>query len=268
MGNLSTHPTQLSFTIISNKHVAELLLERAEKKDMYLEECYDDNANALARKNMTYRANSISPEEVTQYRAVLQNALAHIPQRLRMDLNNIDIIPLMPSADSGMPHTRPDHLICIPNLTQLMSISTVIHELWHIHQRLYQSQWLVIFDKIGWKPWTGTIPLSMERYRRFNPDTIDSPFWIYQNQWIPVPIFNDISRPSVQDSVIWFYQPYETYHVTSVPPELKAQFPNAPPSAFEHPRELTAYVLSESDRYRSSPGFHILQGAVGYLSIV
>jgi len=33
MGNSSTHPTQLSFTIISNKHVAELLLEKAEKKE-------------------------------------------------------------------------------------------------------------------------------------------------------------------------------------------------------------------------------------------
>jgi hypothetical protein len=267
MGNSDSHPTPLYFTLISNKRAADILLREAEQKDMYLEECHDDRSNALARKQMTYTANSISPQEAELYRAILHKTLPQIPVRLRMDLQEIQIISLMPTADGGMPHTRPPNLICFPNLSQISSLSTMIHELWHVHQRMYPALWITVFEKMGWKPWNGAIPSSIERNRRFNPDTLDHPLWIYQNQWIPVPIFKDISRPSVDQVDIWFYQPYEQYHVKSVPPELKAAFPTAPPSAYEHPRELTAYVLAEPDRYKSSPGFHTLLQAVGQLSI-
>jgi len=173
----------------------------------------------------------------------------------------------MPTADGGMPHTRPPNLICFPNLSQVSSLSTMIHELWHVHQRMYPAVWLAVFDKMGWKPWGGTIPSSIERNRRFNPDTIDHPLWIYQNQWIPIPVFQDMSRPSVDQVDIWFYHPYQQYHIKSVPPELKEDFPTVPPSAYEHPNELTAYVLSEPDRYKSSPGFRTLLETVGQLSI-
>ena len=267
MGNSGSHPTPLYFTLISNKRAADTLLREAERKDRYLEECHDDRSNGLARKQMTYAANSISPHEAEQYRVILHNLLPQIPMRLRADLQDIQIISLMPTADGGMPHTRPPNLICFPNLSQVSSLSTMIHELWHVHQRMYPAVWLTVFEKMGWKPWLGTIPPSMERNRRFNPDTIDHPLWIYQNQWIPIPVFQDMSRPSVDQVDIWFYQPYEKYHIKSIPPELKVEFPLAPPSAYEHPNELTAYVLSEPDRYKSSPGFRTLLETVGQLSI-
>lgn len=262
MGNTDSHLGTLHFTLISNKQAADALLRKAEQKDMYLEECYDDRSNGLARKQMTYAANSISPQEAEHYRLILQNLLPQIPTRLRTDLRNIYILSLMPTADGGMPHTRPINLICFPNLSQVSSLSTMIHELWHVHQRMYPAVWLAVFEKMGWKPWLGTVPLSIERNRRFNPDTLDQPLWIYQNEWIPVPVFQDMSRPSVDQVDIWFYQPYEKYHIKSVPPALKAEFPLLPPSAYEHPRELTAYVLAEPDRYKSSPGFRTLLEAV------
>lgn len=267
MGSTASQPTSLHFTLISNKRAADTLLREAERKDRYLEECHDDRSNGLARKQMTYAANSISPHEAEQYRAILHNMLPQIPVRLRADLQDIQIISLMPTADGGMPHTRPTNLICFPNLSQVSSLSTMIHELWHVHQRMYPAVWVSVFDKMGWKPWGGTIPSSIEHNRRFNPDTIDHPLWIYQNQWIPIPVFQDMSRPSVDQVDIWFYHPYQQYHVKSVPPELKSEFPLAPPSAYEHPNELTAYVLSEPDRYKSSPGFRTLLETVGQLSI-
>lgn len=267
MGITASRPTSLHFTLISNKRAADTLLREAEQKDMYLEECHDDRSNALARKQMTYTANSISSQDAENYRAILDRALPHIPARLRMDLQDIQIISLMPTADGGMPHTRPTNLICFPNLSQLSSQSTLIHELWHVHQRMYPAMWHTVFEKLGWKPWNGAIPLSIESNRRFNPDTLDQPLWIYQNQWIPIPIFQDISRPSVDQVDIWFYQPYEQYHVKTPPPELRAAFPSVPPNAYEHPRELTAYVLAEPDRYKGSPGFRALLQAVGELSI-
>ena len=147
MGNSGSHPTPLYFTLISNKRAADILLREAEQKDMYLEECHDDRSNGLARKQMTYAANSISPQEAEQYRAVLHNILPQIPARLRMDLQEICILSLMPTADGGMPHTRPTNLICFPNLSQVSSLSTMIHELWHVHQRMYPAVWLAVFDK-------------------------------------------------------------------------------------------------------------------------
>jgi hypothetical protein len=265
MGN--THPKSLTLRLIPNRSAADALLREAEANDRYLEECYDDRTNLLARKGMTYHANSISAQDHAHYQSILDQALSMIPQRLHMDLQEVLIVPLMPSADGGMPHTRPSNLICCPSLTQLSSTTTLIHELWHIHQRKYQSAWLSIFQKLGWRPWNGILPPALERYCRFNPDTIDSPLWIYQNKWIPLPIFKDITHPSMKDTEIWFYQPYEKYHIKNIPSELKAQFPTLPLSAYEHPRELTAYALSEPDAHRGTPGFRILLGAVGQLSI-
>ena len=136
MGSTASQPTSLHFTLISNKRAADTLLREAERKDRYLEECHDDRSNGLARKQMTYAANSISPHEAEQYRVILHNLLPQIPMRLRADLQDIQIISLMPTADGGMPHTRPPNLICFPNLSQVSSLSTMIHELWHVHQRM------------------------------------------------------------------------------------------------------------------------------------
>ena len=128
MGNTASQPTSLHFTLISNKQVADAVLREAERKDMYLEECHDDRSNGLARKQMTYTANSISPQETEQFRAILHNILPQIPIRLRMDLQEIRILSLMPTADGGMPHTRPPNVICFPNLSQVSSLSTMIHD--------------------------------------------------------------------------------------------------------------------------------------------
>ena len=164
----------------------------------------------------------------------------------------------MYSADGGMPHTRPYDMICVPNLKQLQSISTLKHELWHIHQRNFQPQWTAIFNKLGWTEYKGSIPASFEDHRRLNPDTIDCPLWIYQNKWIPVPIFTDISNPVLSQVEIWFYHATEQYHVRRIPSSLAIEFPELPQSAYEHPRELTAYLLAEPDKYRHTPAWSII----------
>jgi hypothetical protein len=167
-----------------------------------------------------------------------------------------------------MPHTRPTNLVCLPHLSQLESISTLIHELWHIHQRTFQERWAVIFRQLRWTPWNGSLPPSLEKGRRYNPDTIDQPLWVFQQTWVSFPIFRDLSKPVVSEVDIWFYHIHDQYHVKHVPFELETYFPSMPPSAYEHPRELTAYLLADADSYRHSPALTDLLQMIGQISII
>jgi hypothetical protein len=268
MGNDISSTYKLKFKVIYNKNDAKILLDNAERKDFYLEECHDDKVNSLARKSLSYSPNMISLRDMNYAISYGDGSIANLPTRLANDLGEVKIIQLMPSADGGMPHTRPGRIICYPDISQFFSRTTLIHELWHIHQREFKDEWFKTFKRLGWTMWDGKIPENLEKARRYNPDTIDCPFWIFNDEWIPIPIFKDISRPNVADVEIWFYNPVKQYHVTRVPNEILSYFPNLPPNAYEHPRELTAYMLSEADKYSSSMGFKHLIEAIGHTSII
>jgi hypothetical protein len=257
MGNHTS--SQLNFNFIFNKDEANRLLESAEQKDFYLAECHDNKVNSLARKTFTYTANYVSFDDAQHYQQWLQDTITRLPMRLRSDLNTISIIPLMYSADGGMPHTRPYNIICIPHLKHLESISTLIHELWHVHQRNFQPLWENIFRALGWTEWKGSLPVLLEEHRRYNPDTIDSPLWIYKNKWVPVPIFKDIMNPIIGEVEIWFYDIEQKYHTKTIPPSLSQEFPNLPSSAYEHPRELSAYLLADTNIYSNTKAYSIIR---------
>jgi hypothetical protein len=263
----SSQSTNFECKLISNKAQAELLLNYAEQQDRYIEECNEDIINNKARINCTYKPNKISSEDISYYQHQLENTLKYVPKRLKMDLDDVYIIPLMPSAEGGMPHTRPTNIICFPDISHCSSQITLIHELWHIHQREFKDVWNRVFQNLGWKIWNGTLPLHLESNRRYNPDTIDEPLWIFRDKWVPIPIFKDISHPKMNQVYIWFYNPIENYHVTKIPNEMIQYFPGLPSTAYEHPREITAYMLSEYTNYLDSPSFTELLLQIGNLSI-
>jgi len=268
MGNtVSENNESVRFKIIHSKEEAQRLLNEAESKDFYLEECYDSPVNAIARSASIYSPNSVSYKDLKYFEVILENSKNLIPKRLKHDLREIKLIQLMPSAEGGMPHTRPGELICFPDISQFVKTSTIIHELWHVHQRIYHSLWVNIFKEWGWTEWNGKLPESLEKNRRFNPDTIDSPLWIYKNTWIPIPIFKDIMRPNMTEVTIWFYNPSSNYHKKMIPDDLVSEFPSVPHSAYEHPRELSAYLLSEPTKYATSVGFKKLITLIGHISI-
>lgn len=267
MGANQSFSNRLQFEVLSNKQNAERKIEEAEKQDFYLEECVEHPMNAKARQQLTYRPNTMSVHDYYSAMSFLESSLIHLPKRLRSDLREVYIIQLMPSADDGMPHTRPGNIICFPDISQLFSLTTLKHELWHIHQRNYQDLWLKTFQAIGWKPWKGTLPSKIEANQRFNPDTIDHPYWIFHDTWVPIPVFRDMTRPKVSEIDIWFYHVQEGYHSKKVPTDLSFYFPNLPSVAYEHPRELTAYMLSEPEKYKSSKGFQELIKQIGIISI-
>ncbi len=263
MGNYTSGPKRLELTIVSDKKEAQTWLDAADLIDYYIEDCQDDRLNALARKNLNYRANAVALQDLTHAKSFIEGVYAFLPQRLLIDLGEVKIIQLMPTADGGMPHTRPDNIICYPDFAQLFSRTTLVHELWHIHQRIFVEQWRLAFKRMGWTMWNGTLPKQLDEGRRYNPDTIDSPFWIFNDTWVPVPVFKDITHPKVGEVEIWFYNPVKDYHSRQIPPELLNYCPHLPSAAYEHPRELAAYILSESDKYQTSMAFKHLIESLG-----
>jgi hypothetical protein len=263
MGSFFCTPS-ITFHFIDNKQDAQMMLEVAERIDRYQTECQEDKMNALARRNCNYTPQYISTYDRSLYEKVIQNAIPYLPKRLQTELKDINIISLMSSADGGMPHTRPYSIICFPNLSQLTSFTTLVHELWHIHQRVYPEFWNNVFDKLGWSQWYGELPDSMEFYRRYNPDTIDIPLWQYK-KWVPLPIFHDRTHPSISNVDMLFYHTEKKLHVKEIPSEFSGW--DVPSSAFEHPRELTAYMLSDPKRYVYSTVFQELIQLVGAISI-
>lgn len=257
MGNQSS---SLTFDIVFNKYDAQLLLDEAENKDFYLEECNDNRMNALSRKNTSYTASRMTDRDYKFFEVVVENAKDHIPLRLQQDLKTVYLIQLMPSADGGMPHTRPDSIICYPDITRTFSVNTLIHELWHLHQRAYEEQWISIFRRLGWEPWKDKLPSIMVDKKRLNPDTLDTPFWCYQKTWVPIPVFRDITKPKITEVDVWFYHVSLKYHVKSIPKEMEEVYGSLPWSAYEHPREITAYLLSDPNRYGNCSAFdHLIE---------
>jgi len=259
----STSKEPLRITLVEDKPTAQSWLNEAEAMDFYQEECREDRLNAIARRRMTYSANSMTTQEAAYYRAILGQARSRLPRRLRMELGEVHVVSLMPTAEGGMPHTRPFSLVCFPHIEQIMSFTTLVHELWHLHQRHHKDTWTAVFAALGWTPWPHALPDAMESHRRYNPDTLDEPLWVYQNTWVPVPVFMDDSYANVTETTLWFYHVHDHYHVKTLPPEFTEQFPEMNPSAYEHPRELTAYLLAEHESFSSSPGLALLLSHLG-----
>lgn len=258
--------SSFSLQIEHDPDVAQRLLDDAEKKDFYVEEYREDPANALARKGALYRASAMTPREYKFFEVVVENARGKIPYRLQQELGQVHIVQLHPSAEGGMPHTRPEAVICYPDISTTFSVSTLLHELWHIHQRQYLGWWDQVFRRLGWEPWGGQLPLPLESQRRFNPDTLDCPLWCFRHTWVPIPIFQDVARPKVTEVSIWFYHVSLKYHVKTIPKEMEAEYYSLPQSAYEHPREMVAYLLSDPMRYSACPVMATLMEVTGLTS--
>jgi apocytochrome f len=157
-----------------------------------------------------------------------------------------------------MPHTRPlsrnEDVICFSDIKQIYSISTLVHELWHIHQRKYHTLWEKIFNIQGWRKWYDTIPVDLETNRRYNPDTIDCPLWIFNEKWIPIPIFRDISNPKIGEVDIWFYCPQDGVRTKNIPYILKEYYSELTPiDAYENPREANGRIVCANCHLAQKP---------------
>ena len=246
MGAKQSVPT-LEFIFLEQKDAADAL-NAAEQIDNYRTKCLNHNANTISRRGQLYNAYNYQ----LHYRYIMEDTLQaskkHLPNKLLNEIGQVRIVILFPSADGGMPHTRPGNIICFPCQVDTPSFETIQHELWHIHQRIYPEFWEKLLEK-QWlfRPWlpSDELPLLLEKQRRYNPDTLKQPYWIWKDEWVPVPIFQNVTQPTLSECKIWWYNAKTELVSHSLPPEVASFFGSRmPAAAYEHPYEMAAYMLS------------------------
>ena len=245
MGNTtSNQPSQELHFHITTGVEGSAALAAAESQDDYLGQIQRDRANRIARQRMNYAANRLSPSETAALKDRVNSFLPSIPYILRS--LNPTIVPLMPSADSGFPHTRPSDLVCLPGSSSAITCDTFVHELWHLHQRAHYREWTAFFEKKWkWRIYSGPLNPDLEAVRRFNPDTLEDPLWIWDNEWIPICVFLNPNSPSFDNTGVWFVNAKSGRHSKELPESMRAFFSSSLSSfAYEHPCETSAYMIT------------------------
>jgi hypothetical protein len=250
----ATPKTPFLFHVVIGSEGAAALTS-AEQQDGYQLACRQDRANVRSRETMNYSANRLSLSDADILRERIQSFT--IPAALHQ--LRPTIVALMPSSDGGMPHTRPPNIVCLPQAAASLTNETFVHELWHLHQRAHYRKWTQFFkEKWNFVPFEDELPNHLCDVRRFNPDTMQDPLWIWNNEWVPVCVFLNPVTPSLQYTAVWFYNVRSRIHWRQPPRELAAFFSSSlNPHAYEHPCEIAAYMLA--DGCDSCPAYKALK---------
>lgn len=159
-------------------------------------------------------------------------------------MGNTEIVIMNPTAEAGMPHTRPPNLICMPKyFPESRKQETLAHEFVHIHQRRKVDTWNRYFQKEGWSridPYE--LPDRWVSRCRMNPDTTDQPFWEWKGRYVPLPLFEREDRPELRQVVVHWYDKQEGVRQPEAPRSFMEKYgTNVQP---EHPREISAVELA------------------------
>jgi len=107
-------------------------------------------------------------------------------------------------SDAGLPHTRGLKGIALPVfLVWHPSNKTIQHEIVHLSQKQNPQRWWAWYQDVwNFRPakeeeFMG-IPLRWRSRRRINPDTLRTPYTIWQDRWIPLSVFVNENEPDLR----------------------------------------------------------------------
>jgi hypothetical protein len=161
------------------------------------------------------------------------------------------IITMMPTADSGFPHTRGKDIICIPAYYPEERLqSLVIHERIHLDQKARRKDYENFYKKYwGFKENTYNIPENILKLVRINPDTIGWPTYIWRDTWIPLCLFQREDKPNMRECSYCWYNPIGGVLLKSMPPAWRDFFGDVGQS--EHPNEISACYGADYEQYQT-----------------
>lgn len=200
-------------------------LQNAETYDHFFQQIYSDPVNKAARDSLSYVAMS---------------------SQTKPYLLNTEIVTMHPTAEAGMPHTRPPNLICMPlYYPDSRMKETLQHELIHIDQRRRRYKWNAFFEQEGWRQVEiSEIPERWLQRCRMNPDTIDERFWAWQGRHVPLPLYVREDKPDLRQVLVQWWDKETGIKQSEAPRSFQERY-GYMPSQPEHPRELTAVELAE-----------------------
>jgi hypothetical protein len=208
----------------------------AERIDNYREQVENSPINRAARRGQNYLPSTQSVDR--------EVPIIDLSQPWPFG----QVVWMDPTADNGLPHTRPPNLICISrDISEGDINSTILHERVHVSQRLHPKVWeQIMFEAWIFKPWHGSLPADIESRRRLNPDLIYLPDFIWQDTWVPMALFKSRSQPILNEvDVVWWNDSTRTLH-RDPPPGWLDFFGNIPSG--EHPYEIIAYLVAANPR--------------------
>lgn len=222
------------------------LLDQAEQRDSYLAKCRESHTNRTARSHSTYVAISSEPA-----------SRPSLPDWIKPVAEKCKIVWMHPSADSGLPHTRPGPIVCMPQYFPESRLQvTLTHELIHCWQRLAPDVWKKLYLEQGWRPATEDeidfIPDEYYNSIRINPDTILAGNWAWKN-FLPLPIFQRGDRPKLGETDIRWLDLKSGNLLRSPPADFQTFF--GPVSDPEHPAEVAAYSMTDEATFSKYPAW-------------
>jgi hypothetical protein len=207
----------------------------AEHIDGYRAACAASYLNGKSRQYHNYRPSPTPPPSSIQ---IPSNAIKYS-----------QIIWMDPTADGGLPHTRPPYYICLPSNIDPKTIErTIKHEEIHLMQRLDADFWDAAlrsawdFIRLDAPP---KLPDDIQKRVRINPDTFGAPVYAWANEWVAYALFDSQSAPSLHKTVVaWWHIPSSNLFYTPPPDWIDFFGKTLPLAAHEHPYEISAYLLS------------------------
>jgi hypothetical protein len=225
-------------------------LQRAERIDQYRTRVGKSTINRLARVNQNYMP------VVHSVKRILPPADPAGPWP------NGQVIWMDPSADGGLPHTRPPYYICLSFNFPVTSLrKTLLHERVHLSQRAHPKEWDKIF-KEAWemKPWCSSLPDSIQSRRRMNPDLMMSSLYIWKDKYVVLALYKSETQPKLNEiDLVWWDAVSRT--VFREPPPGWKEFFGTIPSG-EHPYEISAYLIESPD---DSKAYDAIKSRLGSL---
>lgn len=222
-------------------------LEKAEAIDNYRGSVYANDLNRLARSGQTYE----------QFREPNEKEIQALANRFQI-VRGCELVFLHPSADAGFPHTRPKNIICLPSGFDGINLAeTILHEGFHIHQRNFPSLWKGYSIHQGWWPiLPSEIPAQWRERCRINPDTMSHPFWSWQDNYVPLPIFTNEASPRLTECEIRWYDLRNRILYKEPPRSFLERYGKiAQP---EHPYEVGAIEFSKRGIHTYSEAANVL----------
>lgn len=207
---------------------AEARIALAEAQDGFFARVKASSVNRLARRNCTYEAWN-------------DQSLAAKAAALLDPEDQVDIVILDPSAEGGMPHTRPG-LICLPAYYPESKLKeTLRHEMIHISQKRQATLWASRASLEGWSPVRpGIIPDFWIARLRLNPDTF-STLYAWKGRYVPLPVYIREDKPLLREIQVRWFDMNEGIVGTSPPSSFTQVYGNLGAAQAEHPYELWAY---------------------------